>query len=141
MALEINDQLAIPENELIERFVRSSGPGGQNVNKVATAVQLRFDVRGSSVLKEETQDALLRIAGSRATREGVLVIDARNHRKREQNREEARERLRDMVRRALLKPKPRRRTKPSRRAKQRRLDNKRKRSQVKSGRRSPRPDE
>ena len=141
MALEINDQLAIPENELIERFVRSSGPGGQNVNKVATAVQLRFAVRGSSVLSEQTQDELLRIAGSRATREGVLVIDARSHRKREQNREEARERLRDMVRRALLRRKPRRKTKPSRRAKQRRLDNKRKRSQVKSGRRSPRSDE
>jgi ribosome-associated protein len=133
MALEITPALTIDESELEERFVRASGPGGQNVNKVSTAVQLRFDV-GRSALDVEVRHRLRALAGSRMTDEDVLVIDARTHRTQGQNRENARERLADLVRRALVRPKRRRPTRPGKAAKQRRLDTKKRRAERKRGR-------
>jgi ribosome-associated protein len=133
MALEITPALTIDESELEERFVRASGPGGQNVNKVSTAVQLRFDV-GRSALDDEVRHRLRALAGSRMTDEDVLVIDARTHRTQGQNRENARERLADLVRRALVRPKRRRPTRPGKAAKQRRLDTKKRRAERKRGR-------
>src|SRR5215813_8407242 len=104
MPLLITPALAIDDSELDERFVRASGPGGQNVNKVATAVQLRFDAARSPSLSDEVRHRLRAIAGSRMTDEGVLVIDARAFRTQAQNREDARERLADLIRRALVRP-------------------------------------
>src|SRR6476660_775963 len=104
--IQITDTLAIDDREVEERFVRASGPGGQNVNKVSTAVQLRFDVNASS-LPNEVKTRLISIAGSRMTMDGVLVIDAREHRTQAQNREAARERLVDFIARATRKPKKR----------------------------------
>jgi ribosome-associated protein len=134
MALHINDALLIDDSELDERFVRASGPGGQNVNKVSTAVQLRFDVERSRALGPEVRARLRALAGSRMTDEGVLVIDARVHRTQGQNREEARDRLADLVRRALVRPKRRKKTKPGKAAKERRLATKKRRSDTKRGR-------
>src|ERR1044072_6167383 len=107
MPLIINDALTIPDSEIEERFVRASGPGGQNVNKVATAVQLRFDVQGSS-LPDDIKSRLQAIAGNRMTTEGILVIDAREHRTQAQNREAARERLVALLQKATHRPKKRR---------------------------------
>src|SRR3954464_9836163 len=104
MPLEITPGLTLPDSEIEERFVRASGPGGQNVNKVATAVQLRFDGAGSPTLADDVRHRLIALAGSRMTDEGVLVIDARTHRTQSQNREDARERLADLIRRALGVP-------------------------------------
>lgn len=133
MPLEITPALAIADSEIEERFVRASGPGGQNVNKVATAVQLRYDV-ARSALPPDVRDRLRALAGSRLTDEGVLVIDARAHRTQLQNREEARQRLADVIRRALVRPKKRTKTRPSRAAKERRLESKKRRAQTKRGR-------
>ena len=133
MPLEITPALAIADSEIEERFVRASGPGGQNVNKVATAVQLRYDV-ARSALPPDVRDRLRALAGSRVTDEGVLVIDARAHRTQLQNREEARQRLADLIRRALVRPKKRTKTRPSRAAKERRLESKKRRAQTKRGR-------
>ena len=134
--MQVTPTLAIDESELEERFVRASGPGGQNVNKVATAVQLRFDVERSPSLNDEIRARLRAIAGSRITNEGVLVIDARTHRTQADNREEARERLADLLRRAAVRPKRRRKTRPSAASKERRLTSKRSRSDTKRGRRA-----
>jgi ribosome-associated protein len=133
MPLEITPALVIEDSEIEERFVRASGPGGQNVNKVSTAVQLRFDV-GRSTLDGEVRQRLRALAGSRMTDEDVLLIDARAHRTQGQNREEARARLADLIRRALVRPKRRTKTRPGAAAKQRRLDTKKIRSQTKRGR-------
>jgi ribosome-associated protein len=131
MDLEVTPSIVIPDDELLESFVQASGPGGQNVNKVATAVQLRFDVRGTSVLRADAKERLLGLAGSRATRDGVIVLDARRHRTQERNREDARLRLAELIRRSLETPRPRRPTRPTRASKRRRLDSKRKRGEVK----------
>jgi len=133
--LIINSRLSIPDGELIETFVRSSGPGGQNVNKVASAVQLRFGVENSTALSEEVKQRLKRLAGRRMTSEGVIVIEAKRYRDQEKNRADARERLAALIRRALEQPKPRKRTRPSRSAVQERLDQKRKNSERKKMRR------
>ena len=140
MPLIINDRLAIDDSEIDERFVRASGPGGQNVNKVATAVQLRFDVEHSPSLADEVRHRLRALAGSRMTDEGVLVIDARTFRTQSQNREDARERLVDLIRHALVRPKRRRRTRPTKASKERRLDTKKQRGTTKRLRKPPADD-
>ncbi len=129
--LEITNSLSIDERELEERFIRASGPGGQNVNKVSTAVELRFDVRRSASLPAPVRDRLERLAGRRLTDDGVLVIRAERFRTQERNREDARARLAALVREALHVPKKRIATKPSRAAKARRVESKVKRGSVK----------
>jgi ribosome-associated protein len=137
--LKVNKDIAIDERELEERFVRASGPGGQNVNKVSTAVELRFDVRCSPSLPAGVRARLERLAGKRLTDEGVLVIRAERFRTQERNRDDARERLVELVRQAAVVPKRRIPTKPTRASKERRLEGKTKRSHVKKLRRT-RPD-
>ena len=132
--LEITPNLTIPDDELVERFVRASGPGGQNVNKVATAVELRFDAAGSPSLDEPLRARLLARRDRRITAEGVVVISAQRFRTQERNREDARERLAALIVAAMHVPKKRIATKPSRGAKERRLGAKRERSSIKSGR-------
>ena len=134
MALQVTPALTIDDAELEERFVRASGPGGQNVNKVATAVELRFDAAQSPSIVGPVLARLRTLAGSRMTDEGVIVIDARSFRTQAQNREDARLRLVDLIRRALVVPKRRRRTKPTTASRQRRLDAKRRRSDTKQSR-------
>jgi ribosome-associated protein len=129
--LKITDQISLDERELEERFVRASGPGGQNVNKVSTAVELRFDVVGSPSLPEGVRVRLARLAGRRLSDEGILVIRADCFRTQERNREDARERLTELIRRATIVPKRRVATKPSRASKERRRDDKKKRGRVK----------
>jgi ribosome-associated protein len=132
--LIVTSDLAIDENEIEEKFIRASGPGGQNVNKVATAVQLRFDVQHSPSLPEAVRERLLRLAANRVTAEGMLVIEARRFRTQEQNRQDARQRLAALVQKAAAAPKPRRPTRPTLAAKRRRVENKRRQSQLKRGR-------
>ena len=134
MAIRVNDRITLADDEVSEQFVRSPGPGGQNVNKLATAVQLRFDARGSRSLPEDVRERLLELAGTRATKHGEIVISAHRFRNRERNREDALERLVALVRRAAVAEKPRRPTQPSPAAKRRRLEDKRRRSQLKHAR-------
>jgi len=129
--IRITDSIAIDEREIEERFIRASGPGGQNVNKVATAVQLRFDVRHSPSLPDPVRARLERLAGSRLTNDGVLVITAQRHRTQERNRDDALQRLIDLIRQATITPKTRRPTKPTKAARARRLEGKKRRSGVK----------
>lgn len=129
--IPVTPHLSIDEAEISESFVRGSGPGGQNVNKVATAVQLRFDVRGSPSLPEDVRTRLERLAGKRLTADGVLVLIAQRHRTQERNREDALARLIALIREATERPKPRRATKPTFASKRRRLETKARRSQVK----------
>jgi len=134
MPIQVTPSLVIEDADLDERFVRASGPGGQNVNKVATAVQLRFDVERSRALDDGTRARLRALAGSRMASDGTLVIDAREHRTQSANREEARERLVELIRRALVRPKRRKKTRPGKAAVQRRLDGKRRTSNKKRSR-------
>jgi ribosome-associated protein len=135
--IEISPSLQIDERELQIDFIRASGPGGQNVNKVATAVQLRFDVRASS-LPEEVKARLIRLAGNRITAEGVLLIEAKRFRTQEQNRADAIQRFVELVRRSLVRPRPRKKTKPTKAAREERLKVKKKRGEIKKMRqRSP----
>ena len=134
--IDVTPEIAIDEAELVEAFVRSSGPGGQNVNKVSSAVQLRFDARRSPSLPNEVAIRLMNLAGKRLTKEGVIVIIAQQHRTQERNRADARERLFDLIRQAAVRPVERRATKVPRSEKKRRLEGKKHRSQVKSMRSS-----
>lgn len=134
--IQVTDQIALGEDELEESFIRSSGPGGQNVNKLATAVQLRFDVRRSRSLPNDVAIRLMRLAGARLTKDGVLVITAQRHRTQERNREDARERLFELIREAAVKPVARRPTKPTKASQRERLDGKKRRSGVKKMRQS-----
>jgi ribosome-associated protein len=134
--IRITDRISIDDSEIHESFVRSSGPGGQNVNKLSTAVQLRFDVRHSPSLPNDVALRLMRLAGRRVTKDGVLVLIAQNHRTQERNRAEALDRLIDLIRQAAVRPVPRRATKPTRAAKQKRIEGKKHRSEIKAQRRA-----
>lgn len=129
--IRITHSIAIDERELDESFVRASGPGGQNVNKLSSAVQLRFDVRHSPNLPPDVRARLERMAGSRLTREGVLIISAQRHRTQERNRQDACDRLVELIRRAAIAPIPRRATKPTAGSRERRLQTKKRRSSIK----------
>jgi ribosome-associated protein len=133
--IEITPQIHLDPSELRVSFIRASGPGGQNVNKVATAVQLRFDAASSPSLPETVRLRLLRLAGSRATADGEIVIEAKRFRTQARNREDAQERLVALIRRAATLPKPRRKTRASAGVKARALESKRKRGEVKRRRR------
>ena len=139
--IRITDRIAIDEREIEESFVRASGPGGQNVNKLATAVQLRFDVRHSATRPADVRERLERLAGRRLTQEGVLLIMAQRHRTQERTRPDALERLVELVRRAAVPPVPRRPTRPPAAARRRRLGAKRQRSAVKRQREKGSADE
>jgi ribosome-associated protein len=134
--IRVTGKISIDERELTESFVRASGPGGQNVNKLSTAVQLRFDVRGSPSLPAEVRARLERLAGSRLTLGGVLVITAQRHRTQARNRQDALDRLIDLIRRAATPPAPRRPTKPTAASRARRIESKKRRANVKASRRA-----
>ena len=133
----ITETIAIDENEIKEEFVRSSGPGGQNVNKVATAVQLRFDAAHCRSLPDDVRQRLIKLAGRRMTREGVLIIEARRFRTQERNRSDALDRLITLIRKASERPKTRRKTRPAAAVKRRRVQTKRQRGEKKKLRRNP----
>lgn len=135
--IRITGHISIEQDGIEERFIRSSGPGGQNVNAVATAVQLRFDLRSCAGLPEDVRIRAERLAGSRLTKDGVIVIEASRFRTRERNRRDARERLVALLRLAARRPVPRKKTKPSAAARAKRLDAKARRGAVKTLRRSP----
>jgi ribosome-associated protein len=129
--IRITDRISIDEQELEERFVRASGPGGQNVNKLSTAVQLRFDARRSPSLPDDMRARLERLAGKRLTRGGVIVIIAQRHRTQERNRQDALDRLIELLRAAAVRPVPRRPTRPTKGSRERRLETKKRRTSIK----------
>jgi ribosome-associated protein len=135
--MQVTDDINIDNSELDFRFIRASGPGGQHVNKSATAVQLRFNVVNSHSLPARVRRRLIKQAGNQITKDGVLIIEAAQHRSQHQNREEAINRLKRMIRRAAKEPKTRRETRPPQWSKRARLDNKRRRSEKKQLRESP----
>jgi ribosome-associated protein len=132
--IQVTPDIAIDESEISESFVRASGPGGQNVNKVSSAVQLRFDARGSRSLPNDVAIRLMKLAGNRLTKDGVIVITAQEHRQQERNRAEARERLFDLIRQAAVRPTIRRKTKVPKAQKKKRLEGKKHRGEIKRGR-------
>jgi ribosome-associated protein len=134
--IRITDTISIDESEIEESFVRSSGPGGQNVNKLSTAVQVRFDVRRSPSLPNDVAVRLMRLAGKRLTKDGILVIVAQNHRTQERNRAEALERMIALVQEAAIRPVPRRPTRPTKASREKRLEGKKLRSGIKGMRRA-----
>jgi len=134
--IRVTGTITIDEEEIHQQFIRASGPGGQNVNKVATAVQLRFDVAHSASLPEDVRERLTRFAGKRLTKEGYLVIDARRFRTQEQNRKDAVARLVSLIRQAAQRPKIRKKTAPTLASKERRLESKHRRSKIKHLRRA-----
>lgn len=136
--ISVTPTIALDEAELVERFVRASGPGGQHVNKTSTAVELRFDVRGSPSLPDEVKQRLEALAGARLTLEGVIVLFSQGTRSQEMNRQEVRERLFALIRQAAIRPKPRRPTKPTYASRLKRLDGKTRRAGVKAMRGRPR---
>ncbi len=136
----VTDAISLEDDELVEKFVRASGPGGQHVNKTSTAVELRFDIRASPSLPEEVKVRLEALAGSRLTLEGVIILFAQNARSQEMNRQDARNRLFDLIRQAAVRPKRRRPTKPTKASKLRRLESKVRRGGVKSLRGKPTDD-
>jgi ribosome-associated protein len=129
--IRVTDRISIDDNEIEESFVRSSGPGGQNVNKLSTAVQLRFDVRHSPSLPNDVAIRLTRLAGKRMTKDGVLVLTAQNHRTQERNRAEARDRLIELIRQAAVVPIKRRPTRPTKASRERRIESKKLRARTK----------
>jgi len=133
--IEINNKIFIPETELQFNFIRSSGPGGQNVNKVSTAVQLRFDIINSPSLSDELKRRLIVKSGNKVTKEGILIIEAKRFRTQESNKQDAIERFTELIRKAGRKPKKRIKTKPSYKSKQKRIEEKKKRSETKKLRR------
>lgn len=137
--IHVTQSIQLREDELHERFIRSSGPGGQHVNKSETGVQLRFDAANSPSLPEDVRTRLLRLAGRRVTDEGILIIEAKRYRSQERNRTDALQRLIDLIKKAAVPPAPRKKTKPSAGHRRRRLTEKRRRSETKSRRGSVDP--